>query len=938
MKEVAAMLLCALTPPISARSTSRVVCNRPPHNACCNPVATYRNFIVPALLITTLAAYAPAKLLGQTPKTPANVAPTDISKLEFFEKHIRPLLIEKCYECHSHESGEADGDLFLDSAAAMQKGGSRGAVLIAGKPSQSLLMRVINYRDRNLQMPPSGKLPESDIELLRKWIESGATDPRTQELKKTDDRHGRVTTSPLDRDPATHWAFNVPVRQRANTVFHADVEDTIDMLAASAAKAVDIETSLRADRETLIRRLYYDLTGLPPSRGNIQRFTNSKRPDAYHRLVDRLLASPAFGERFGRHWLDVARYADTVGYALGGKERRYKGSERYRDWTIRSFAQDMPYDEMIRHQLSADRTDPTNENGNLEAMGFLTLGRQFLNPLDTIDDRIDVITRGLLGLTVACARCHDHKFDPIPTEDYYALGGIIASSQRPKEGVSPLMLVDKPTPVDSPVLIRGQAGNRGPIAPRRFLTALRSNEDTRFTDGSGRKELADRIARSDNPLTARVMVNRVWSYLIGKPLVASPSDFGFRTEPPAVPGILDELSADFSIDWSIKKLVRRIVLSKIYQQHVAAEEKSLTVDPDNRLLTRGNRKRRDFESLRDSILTVSGTLDRSLGGPPVDITSSTLTHRRTIYAMIDRQNLPALFRTFDFASPDTHSPGRYFTTVPQQALFLMNSPEMMAMARATAAAIRQQKTSSEVVRSQAEAIYHQILGRDPSQRELATATAFLQMPPQDAIPIIDARSLWSYGTATVLPEGEWDPSDFSALKQYRDGRWQASDEFPTKAPFGHAFLGKTGGHTTSDPSLGVIRRYTAPQNETVTLEGQVHHKSKQGDGVTFSIQANGKQVYTSTQLNSEQRHGPHSIKLNAGDVIDLIATAGRTSSFDSFEWTATIKVERAQGQGTERDTVKHFSGPFETEKVQSLDRLEQLAQILILSNEFAFID
>ena len=903
-------------------------------------MATYRNFIVLALLITTFAVAAPAKLLGQTGKPSTDAARSDNSKLEFFEKHVRPLLIEKCYECHSHESGESDGDLFLDSAAAMRKGGSRGAVLVAGKPNQSLLMRVVNYRDRNLQMPPSGKLSESEIELLREWIESGATDPRTQKLKKTDSRHGRVTTSPIDRDPSTHWAFNVPVRQSVDTILDADVEDTIDVLAASAAEEADIETSLRADRETLIRRLYYDLTGLPPSRESIQSFTNSRRPDAYHRLVDRLLAAPAFGERFGRHWLDVARYADTVGYALGGKERRYKGSERYRDWTIRSFAQDMPYDEMVRHQLSADRTDPTNENGNLEAMGFLTLGRQFLNPLDTIDDRIDVITRGLLGLTVACARCHDHKFDPIPTEDYYALGGIIASSQRPKEGASPLMLVDKPNPIDSPVLIRGQLGNRGPIVPRRFLTALRSDEETRFTDGSGRKELADRIATPNNPLTARVMVNRVWSYLIGKPLVANPSDFGFRTKPPAVPEILDELAADFSTDWSIKKLVRRIVLSKIYQQRVAARDKSLTADPDNELLARGNRKRRDFESLRDSILTVSGTLDRSLGGPPVDIMSSTPTHRRTIYSMIDRQNLPALFRTFDFASPDTHSPGRYFTTVPQQALFLMNSPEMMAMARATAGAIRQQKTSPEELSAQAEAIYNQILGRDPSQQELATATAFLQTPPQSPKPIIDPRSLWSYGTATLLPEGEGQPSDFSALKQYRDGRWQASDEFPTTAPFGHAYLGKTGGHTTSDPSLGVIRRYTAPQNEKVTLEGKIRHSSKQGDGVTFSIQTNGKQIYESTQLNSQQRHGPHSIKLNAGDVIDLIATPGRTSSFDSFEWTAKIqsKPEQGKGQGSERDTIKHFSGPFEIEKIQSLDRLEQLAQILILSNEFAFID
>ena len=882
-----------------------------------------------ACLITAFALDASKEVSGQTPSTP-----TDSSKIDFFEKHIRPLLIQKCYECHSHESGESDGDLFLDSAAAMLKGGSRGAVLVPGKPDQSLLMRVINYRDRNLQMPPSGKLSESQIDLLRAWIEAGALDPRMEEPNKIDNTHDIANTSPIDRDPSTHWAFNLPTRQRANAVLHADVEDTIDVLAASAAEEANIVVSSRADRATLLRRLYYDLTGLPPSLDTIQTFTESKRPDAYHRLVDQLLASPGFGERFGRHWLDVARYADTVGYALGGKERRYKGSERYRDWTIRSFAQDMPYDEMVYHQLAADRTDPSNENGNLEAMGFLTLGRQFLNPLDTIDDRIDVITRGLLGLTVACARCHDHKFDPIPTEDYYALGGIIASSQRPKNGASPLMLVDKPNPIDSPVLVRGQIGNRGPIVPRRFLTALRSEQEKRFTDGSGRKELADKIATPDNPLTARVMVNRVWSYLIGKPLVSNPSDFGFRTKPPAIPEILDELAATFSEDWSIKKLVRRIVLSKIYQQRVTTDAASLTADPENQLLARGNRKRRDFESLRDSILAVSGTLDHALGGPPVSITSNKPTHRRTIYAMIDRQNLPALFRTFDFASPDTHSPGRYFTTVPQQALFLMNSPEMMAIARATAGVIRQQKKSPGVTHTRA--IFRRILGRDPSQHELVMATAFIQTPIQKPKPTTDPRSLWSYGTTTMSPERkEGQPSEFSALERYRDGRWQASDEFPTTAPFGHAYLGKSGGHTTSDPSLGVVRRYTAPQNETITLEGNIRHKSDQGDGVTFVIHVNGQEVYESTQLNSQQTHGPHQFRLKAGDTVDLIATPGRTSSFDSFEWTAKLQTANAQ---EERDSMKHFSGPFEKKKIQSLDRLEQLAQILILSNEFAFID
>ena len=886
------------------------------------------------LLLLTACLVSPfGTLSGQDPVLQLNP-----EKVAFFETHIRPLLIEHCYECHSHQSGESEGDLLMDSAAALLKGGSRGAAINPGKPQQSLLMKVVNYRERNLQMPPDGKLSAREIELLREWIESGAIDPRIETPGDSEHSADSDDSTHLNRDPSTHWAFNLPVLHTAVALADADIEDPIDVFAASAAKTSGISTSPRADRQTLIRRLHFDLTGLPPSHDMIERFSTSTRPDAYQRLVNRLLASPAFGERFGRHWLDVARYADTVGYALGGKERRLTGSERYRDWTIRAFSEDMPYDEMIRHQLSADRTDPNNERGNLEAMGFLTLGRRFLNPLDTIDDRIDVITRGLLGLTVACARCHDHKFDPIPTEDYYALGGIIASSQRPKDGASPLMLIDKPNPVDSPVLIRGQIGNRGEIVPRRFLTALCGDRESRFTDGSGRKELAERIATADNPLTARVMVNRVWTILVGRPLVTNPSDFGFRTKPPAIPEILDDLAKEFSTQWSLKKLVRRIVLSKIYQQRALITQDALREDPDNQFLARGNRKRRDFESLRDSILAVSETLDLAQGGSPVTITLDTPTPRRTIYAMIDRQNLPALFRTFDFANPDAHSPGRYFTTVPQQALFLMNSPQMMAIAKATASVVRRQKASPNESRSQVELLFLQVLRRKPAQHELDTTAAFLKQPTKLPTPDADARSLWAYGVGKVSLKQSGAISSFHPFQFFRDGRWQAAEEFPTDFPHGHAYLGKRGGHTPSDPTLGTVRRYTAPRNETVTLQGKISHSSDQGDGVVFSIHANGKIIYQTTQLHAKQTHGPHNIQLRAGETLELVTTAGNNSSFDSFEWTATLHTTTPNGPSYQRDTQNHFSGPFTKDKTQPLDRLEQLAQILILSNEFAFID
>ncbi|MGI9470583.1 MAG: PSD1 and planctomycete cytochrome C domain-containing protein, partial [Rubripirellula sp.] len=705
-------------------------------------------------------------------------------QIEFFEAKVRPLLIEHCYECHSRDSNTSDGELLLDSALGWKKGGTHGPTLIPGAPDESLLIRAVSYEDDDLQMPPQGKLPDDTIATLRQWIKMGAPDPREGTVSGP-------TASPLERDPSSHWAFIAPSRHTPTDAMQ-NAFDPIDAFAASRAAHEELTPNPIAPRDVLIRRLYFDLTGLPPSQDAISKFVASERPDAYRRLVDQLLATPDFGERFGRHWLDVSRYADTVGYALAGRERRLKGSERFRDWTIRAFASDMPYDEMLRHQLSGDRTDPTNEDGNLDAMGFLTVGRKFLNPLDTIDDRIDVITRGLLGLTVSCARCHDHKFDPIPTSDYYALGGIIFSSEQPKEGVSPLMMVDKKNPIDSPVLIRGQVGNHGPVAPRQFLTALRKKDEPRFTDGSGRKELADRIVSARNPLTARVMVNRIWKHLIGKPLVDTPSDFGFRTESPAVAEVLDDLSAEFATHWSVKRIVRRIVLSRIYQQTAETSQDAIRKDPDNRFLARANRKRRDFESLRDSILFTADSLDRALGGEPVDITLDTPAFRRTVYAMIDRQNLPSLFRTFDFASPDTHSPGRYFTTVPQQALFLMNSRQMLDLARNAADRVRQNHGSS-TSEALAKAMFLRVLGREPDARELASSESFLNQPAKVPESRFDARSAWSYGIGTVDEEGR--VTGFEPLKVFRDNRWQAGNQFPTESPYGHAFLSREDGHT-----------------------------------------------------------------------------------------------------------------------------------------------
>ena len=319
-------------------------------------------------------------------------------------------------------------------------------------------------------------------------------------------------------------------------------------------------------------------------------------------------------------------------------------------------------------------------------MGFLTLGRRFLNNRhDIIDDRIDVLTRGMMGLTVTCARCHDHKYDPIPTADYYSLYGVLASSNEPEAGEY-MVLADAEQPVDPHVFVRGNPGNQGPAVPRQFLEVVAGEHRQPFQHGSGRLELAQAIASRDNPLTARVIVNRLWLQYFDAALVRTPSDFGLRSEPPTHPELLDYLAASLVDNgWSLKSIARAILRSATYQQASVDRAECRAVDPENRLLWRMNRKRLDFEALRDSVLAASGQLDASLGGPAVDLLAAPWPRRRTLYGRIDRQNLPNLFRTFDFASPDTHSPQRFHTTVPQQALYMMNSPFLADATRALAA-------------------------------------------------------------------------------------------------------------------------------------------------------------------------------------------------------------------------------------------------------------
>jgi mono/diheme cytochrome c family protein len=698
--------------------------------------------------------------------------------VEFFEKNVRPLLAQKCWACHGQKKQQ--GGLRLDSRVALLKGSDSGPVVIAGQPDKSLLIRAVR-REGDTPMPPKGALTAGEIDSLAAWVRLGLPWP---------DPGTAATTSTVEDARRRHWAFR-PVRKPALPAVRdaAWVRTPIDAFVRAGLEAKGLAPAPPADRVTLIRRLSFDLIGLPPTPEEVDAFLADPSSRAYEKLVDRLLASPHYGERWGRHWLDVARYADTKGYVFT-EERRYPYAYTYRDWVIRAFNEDLPYDRFLVQQLAADLLPLGDDKRPLAAMGFLTLGRRFLNNQpDIIDDRIDVIMRGLQGLTVACARCHDHKFDPIPQRDYYSLYGVFASSVEPKElpplpapmtperatfeaelkkrtdaveqfraahkaelaagnrkfrdelkklekkaeewratapGSPPraMVLQDLPSPMTPHVFLRGNPNNPGPAVPRQFLEVLAGPSRQPFAQGSGRLELARAIASKDNPLTARVLVNRLWQHHFGQGLVRTPGNFGLRGEPPTHPQLLDWLAATFVEEgWSIKKLHRLILLSNTYRQASVADSRTVEADPENRLWGRMNRRRLEFEPLRDALLAAAGRLDPTAGGKAVELTTAPYATRRSVYGFIDRQNLPGLFRTFDFASPDASTPERHATTVPQQALFLMNSPFVVEQARHFAARpdVKDQPGDEARIRRMHRIAY----GREAEPEEVALGLRFV---------------------------------------------------------------------------------------------------------------------------------------------------------------------------------------------------------------------
>lgn len=721
-------------------------------------------------------------------------------QLEFFENKVRPLLADKCYRCHSAKAEEKEklkAGLFLDSRAGLLKGGDSGSALTPGDPSKSFLVEAVNYRNEDMEMPPKGKLKEEQIKILTDWVKMGAPWPgadTTSEIAQAQPKEAYD----WDRFRREHWSFKPVVKSDLPPVENRSwPRSPIDYYTLSKLEAKNLEPNVSAEKRILIRRAYLDLTGLPPTPEQVEEFLEDVAVNAFEKVVDRLLASDHYGERWARHWLDVARYSDGLGGF--GDNRALPDAWRYRDWVVNALNSDMPYNKFVSRQISGDVID---DHPDPVATGFFVVGPSYSSDggdpeakaqaqAETLSDRVDTFSRAFLGLTTACARCHDHKFDPITTQDYYAIAGIFKNTRIGEHPLVPQAIVDayrggqdaiknqnnavnqflndeskrlkierkdieksmgeeakkkvatmraeldrlkKVAPKkyetahvlqeagknNMHVALRGDLRKKGELVPRRFIQILAGESPPPYTEGSGRRELAQSVTAPDNPLTARVIVNRVWQWHFGKALVRTPSNFGVLGEKPTHPQLLDWLAHDFvEHGWSLKRLHRQIMLSSTWQMSSRFDKEKFTLDGDNHFLWRMNPRRLEVEAWRDSLLAVTGELDQRVGGKPDgEILRS---KRRTLYATIsrtgDRFESDAFLRLFDFPAAVSTSASRPTSTVPQQYLFMMNSPFMNERARTLGDHLNGLK---EPVSDRIKKAYQQLYSRspDPAETEL----------------------------------------------------------------------------------------------------------------------------------------------------------------------------------------------------------------------------
>ncbi|MCA9048001.1 MAG: PSD1 domain-containing protein [Planctomycetaceae bacterium] len=671
--------------------------------------------------------------------------------VEFFESRIRPVLVAHCYECHSAQSDPVQGGLRLDSATGLRQGGDSGPAISSSATQESLLLKALKYD--GLEMPPSGRLSQNIIRDFEAWLKTGAVDPRSEDIHT-------VGSKPSGTDIAagrSFWAFQPPRAAELRYENGAEVTDSarIDVLVRKRLAESSLTGNGPTDRRTLIRRMSFDLTGLPPTMEEVDAFCADSSETAVEQAADRLLDSTAYGERWARMWLDVVRYAEDQAHIVGSnKELFYPNAWKYRDWVVQAFNEDMPYDRFLTLQLAADLTEP-NQPAEHVALGFIGLGPKYYRRNDPEvmaeewEDRVDVVARGLQGLTVTCARCHDHKYDPIATEDYYALAGVFAGTDmfnQPFDGKEvgkngqaknpdeSLHIVREAEPRDLAVMIRGDVNTKGSVVPRGYLQVMFPGDRRTFSDGSGRTELAAAVTDPQNPLTARVIVNRVWQQYFSRGIVATPSNFGSLGERPSHPELLDDLAVRFMQNgWSLKWLHRQIVLSDTYQQSSDLSASAMAVDPENKLLWRVPRRRLPIESWRDAVLSVSGTLDSAVGGPSMRPDNPD-ERRRTVYAEVSRFDLNPLLARFDFPDPNAHAERRTETNTPLQKLFLLNSSFMLKQSQAFTNRVLEQTTSitesdstdsPDVVEHHIRTAFRLALQRQPHPEELAAAVRYI---------------------------------------------------------------------------------------------------------------------------------------------------------------------------------------------------------------------
>jgi hypothetical protein len=710
-------------------------------------MSTYGRLLVGAFLVTAAGASS------------GRAADADAKGIEFFEAKIRPVLVNNCYECHSEKAAKLRGGLLLDSREGVRKGGDTGPAIDPGNPDNSLLIKAL--RHDTLKMPPKDKLTDGVVADFVQWVRMGAPDPRDAGAKA----YKRMTLE----EARDFWSLKPVADPRPPKVKDAGwAKDDLDRFLLAKLQAKGLKPVADADRHTLVRRVYFDLIGLPPTPEEVEAFVKeyaAKPQAALEALVDRLLASPHFGERWGRHWLDLARYAESNGNA---DNTPFPHAWRYRDYVIAAFNQDKPYDQFVREQVAGDllpSKDAKEKDELLTATGFLALTskpRAQNNPdyrFDLIADQIDVTSRAVLGLSVMCARCHDHKFDPISTKEYYSLAGIFDSTQMlagvggrgagKNAGPGALhalsddgqaMGVREGRPTDTAICIRGDSTKRGETPQRGFLAVATAGEAPKVNRSqSGRLELAQWLTTPENPLTARVAVNRVWLHLFGQGLVKSPDNFGSLGEKPSHPELLDHLARRFTRDgWSTKKLIRAVMLSRAYQMASSHEAKNYQADPDNVLVWRMNRRRLEAEPLRDAVLAVGGKLDRT---PPKGTLAQALNNRkvtvaaketnvRSVYLGIVRgAPLNELLTMFDVASPNLVVAQREVTTVPAQSLFLMNSPWVVAMAGRFAERLTSAQGLDDAAR--VDLAYRTALARPATAVEKAKALDYVQQTGGD---------------------------------------------------------------------------------------------------------------------------------------------------------------------------------------------------------------